>query len=406
MNENENIREENGTAVSATENAHATDAESASVSAENTPEATEPTAENTTEGAANLSPTAEYCADSATDEASATDAGSVPESSAEGVAAASGANEDRAKLVIEAAIAEARARAAEEARIRTKGARSFESNSFVSYVEDKKAYKGYDRVESSGKKKSDLSVLSWALFMLTFLSAFAALFVLIVSAITKENLTYVILLLSSVCIANVVVGFIVLKRGVHGFKNLLVGFIGGLCFVLMVTISDPITNQDDNGIFDNLFDDGDEAIVAEVIEDIEIKTGLRLPDEYDDFYAYSSSIRSEITLYYEDEASVNDLLSAMSSHGKFINKLPTALLGCLPPAERTYDEDLYYLIYNEGDGRFNALPMASGNYDMIAVIVEFYDDDDATVQAYEYSITFISEHDSIIALQNKDEEYA
>jgi hypothetical protein len=40
------------------------------------------------------------------------------------------------------------------------------------------------------------------------------------------------------------------------------------------------------------------------------------------------------------------------------------------------------------------------------VIVELYDDDDATVQAYEYSITFISEHDSIIALPNKDEEYA
>ena len=403
MNENDSIREENGTADTA-----AADAVAVPVSTDNATPTHDVIAHDAgnTEG---VTPT-----ENTADTAPVTDTESVAAPAAESSEGETSAevqppviSEDKAKLVIEAAIAEARAREAEAERERSEGARSFESNSFVSYVDNKKAYKGYDRVESDGKKKSDLSILSWTFFILAFLAGFAALVVLIAAAISKMNLTGVIILMSLICVANIVVGFIVLKRGVHGFKNLLVGVIGTLCFFLLATVANSASDGDSNlNLGDILLGDGDETNVIEVIEDIGLKTDFYLPENYDDFYDYSSSSKKDITLYYEDEKSVNDLLSAMSAHGKFVNKLPTSLIGCLPNGERTYDDDRYYLIYNEGTARFNTLPMASGNYDMIAVIVEFYSDDDATVWAYEYSITFISEHDSIIAIPKKEDNYA
>ena len=293
--------------------------------------------------------------------------------------------------VTEAQIAQAIA-AATAAREREVGATSFETESFKSFITPKNNYTGYDRVSPEQKKNQNyLGTLSWTMLILAFPAAFAALVCLLISVAAKINLAPAIIGLSLVCLANAVIGFIIMRKSINGLKNLLTGIIGLFIFILMIIICLSAADDSFGGdIFDNdsIFDDGetDEEIALE-LEAIELKLGFDLP-EYERAYLSEYEKEEIFTVYFDSEQTSKLLAEAEAHNAIFAEKMPTAYIGLLPENERALYDD-YYLIYNEDTGRFNSLPPIGGTYSMVAITINVNSRGEATVWIYRYELNYI-----------------
>ena len=180
-------------------------------------------------------------------------------------------------------------------------------------------------------------------------------------------------------LSSIILGFKYKNAGFKCTKNIVSGFIVGFLLLSYGSFSlvFPTFSQDyskldayRNVIDAQLPDEGELEILDSGIYFDEDKTNYII-----------------INVYYDKE-DVRDLVSSIENSSNWIlsKEIRSELKILIPPTFRP-DDDAYYSIYNKTTNQYNALPEASGNYE---IYVMQYDKSNKHLEIHKFDYSFIS----------------
>ena len=235
-----------------------------------------------------------------------------------------------------------------------------------------------------------LDVLGWITFIASFPIGFIGFIVTIVSFfVGSAGAVILIPVLLLTPVSSIVIGILLNRRKggrKSGVKNLVIGI--ATAFFLSVML---LSSMNFEGFeFEDDVNEKDQAAINEILSeaaligDVDFSSG-----EYASLYdatAYGYNYKVLEVDGFEDAL---EIYAKAKSNPLFLSTVPNELLGLLHEYDRSGSSDLY-LIYNLDTEQYNCYPAVSGEYNMISIVVDYYEEsDDLYVQIIEYKLTYI-----------------
>ena len=238
-------------------------------------------------------------------------------------------------------------------------------------------------VEAEEQRKKDEGFKALKLlFILGSIAAFLIITILMFkeedTAVNVVNCNWVLFLFSILPLGGIIFGAVANKRGRKGTANIIVGAIFFVICLYLASLGSEISGFDITALVDE-----DEYVEADYIAEAAEKVDFKLP-EYEIVYT-----RSGDNCEYFCEAEITGMKSAdfcrrLGDSDKWMFGLPTEFVGII--YYFYFDEDDYFLLYNEDTREFNTFPEKAGSYTFILMT---YDEEQNCLLAVEFTTDIV-----------------